>query len=171
MKAVRLIVVLAIALAGQTSLGRLATRDWIALDLVLVAVVYIGLLSGPGTAIAAGTIGGLVQDALSGARVIGIGSLAKSTVGYWAGVIGARFMVGHSLQRFVVFVVATVVHGVVYMGLYTVLDLSHFPRPWLSLGKQAVGNGLVGILVFQIAELSAGARRRRGQGGRRPMRL
>lgn len=165
MNALRVIVALAIALAVQTTVVRLVTRGWLAVDLVLVAVVYVGLASGAGAAMVAGTVGGLAQDALSGG-VIGIGGLAKTAVGYWSGVIGARFLVSHSIPRFLVFVVATLVHGVVYMGLHAALDLSHFERPWTALGSQALGNGLVGILVFQVVEATASARRRRGEAQR-----
>jgi hypothetical protein len=62
-----------------------------------------------------------VQDALS-SGVIGIGGLAKTLVGFLAGIIGTQFIVAQSLPRFVVFFGATVLHAVVFMGLYVLLD-------------------------------------------------
>ena len=77
-------------------------RGTVAVDLVLVVVVYVALTSGPVTGLLAGTLGGLLQDALS-SGVIGIGGLAKTVVGFLAGIIGTQFIVAQPLPRFVVF--------------------------------------------------------------------
>ena len=53
-----------------------------------------------------GTFAGLVQDALS-SGVIGIGGLAKTIVGFLAGIVGTQFIVAQSASRFVVFFLAT----------------------------------------------------------------
>jgi hypothetical protein len=74
----------------------------VAVDLVLVVVVYVALTSGPATGLLSGTFAGLAQDALS-SSVIGIGGLAKTLVGFLAGIIGTQFIVTASLPRFVVF--------------------------------------------------------------------
>ena len=87
----------ALALALQTSLA--GTN---AVDFVLVVVVYVALSYGPVTGLLTGTFAGLVQDALA-SGVIGIGGLAKTIVGFLAGVIGTQFIVAQSLPRFVVF--------------------------------------------------------------------
>ena len=55
----------AVALALQTTLARLVVRGTVAVDLVLVVVVYVALTSGPATGLLTGTFAGLVQDALS----------------------------------------------------------------------------------------------------------
>ena len=125
MKAVGVIVAVAVALALQTTLARFLVRGTVAVDLVLVVVVYVALTSGPATGLLSGTFAGLVQDALS-SSVIGIGGLAKTLVGFLAGIIGTQFIVAQSLPRFVVFFGATVLHAVVFMGLYVLLDLRHF---------------------------------------------
>jgi rod shape-determining protein MreD len=52
-------------------------------DVVLVAVVYVALTTGPVGGMLSGTIAGLIQDTLS-SGVIGIGSLAKTLVGSWS---------------------------------------------------------------------------------------
>jgi rod shape-determining protein MreD len=135
-------------------------------DLVLVVVVYLALTMGPTTGLLAGALAGLVQDALS-SNVIGIGGLAKTVVGFLAGVIGTQFIVVHTLPRFVVFFCATVLHAVVFMGLYVLLDLRHFGTPYAAVTGQAVGNAVVGVVVFQLVELLPGAmERRRAQRGR-----
>ena len=39
-----------------------------------------------------------------------------------------------------------------FMGLYAVLGLRTFSNPGLTVASQAVGNGLVGIVGFQLVE-------------------
>ena len=82
----------AVALALQTTLARFVVRGTVAVDLVLVVVVYAALKAGPVTGLLTGTFAGLVQDALS-SGVIGIGGLAKTIVGFLAGIVGTQFIV------------------------------------------------------------------------------
>jgi rod shape-determining protein MreD len=166
MKAAGVILTLAVALALQTTLARFLARGAVAVDLVLVAVVYVALTSGPVAGLLAGTFGGLVQDALSGG-VMGIGGLAKTIVGFLAGVIGTQFIVTNALPRFVVFLAATALHALVFMGLYVLLDIRHFGTPYAAVTGQAVANAFVGVIAFQVVELLPGAvERRRAQKGR-----
>jgi rod shape-determining protein MreD len=165
-RAVGIILGLVLALALQTTVARFLVRGTVAVDLVLVAVVYVALTSGPVTGLLSGTFAGLIQDAMS-SGVIGIGGLAKTVVGFLAGIIGTQFIVTHSLPRFVVFFGATVVHAALFMGLYTLLDLRHFDSPYAVVTGQAFGNAIVGIIAFQIVELLPGAvERRRDARGR-----
>jgi len=165
-KAAGVILAVAAALALQTTLARFIVRGTVAVDLVLVVVVYVALTMGPATGLLAGALAGLVQDALS-SNVIGIGGLAKTLVGFMAGIIGTQFIVVHTLPRFVVFFCATVLHAVVFMGLYVLLDLRHFGTPYAAVTGQAVGNAVVGVVLFQLVELLPGAMEsRRAQRGR-----
>lgn len=166
MRAAGILVAVAVALALQTTLSRVAMRSTVAVDLVLVVVVYVGLTSGPATGLLTGTFAGLVQDALS-SPVIGIGGLAKTIVGFLAGIIGSQFIVTQSLPRFVVFFGATVLHAIVFMGLYVVLGLRQFGTPYAAVATQAAANAVIGVVAFQIVELLPGAvERRRAQRGR-----
>ena len=166
MKAAGVILAVAAALALQTTLARFIVRGTVAVDLVLVVVVYVALTMGPAAGLLAGALAGLVQDALS-SNVIGIGGLAKTLVGFLAGIIGTQFIVVHTLPRFVVFFSATVLYAVVFMGLYELLDLRHFGTPYAAVAGQAVGNAVVGVVLFQLVELLPGAmERRRAQRGR-----
>ena len=160
MKAAGILAAIAAALALQTTLARFVVRGTVAVDLVLVVVVYVALTSGPVTGLLTGTVAGLIQDALA-SGVIGIGGLAKTVVGFLAGIIGTQFIVAQPLPRFVVFVGATALHAVIFMGLYALLDLRHFGTPYAAVGGQAVGNAVVGVLAFQLAELLPGAVERR----------
>lgn len=160
MKAAGVLVAIALALALQTTLARFVVGGTAAIDLVLVVVVYVALTTGPGTGMLAGSVAGLVQDALS-SGVIGIGGLAKSIVGFIAGVIGQQFIVTAALPRFVMFLAATVVHSAVFMGLYVLLGLRTFTAPYKAVLSQAVGNAVIGMIAFTIIEALPGMVERR----------
>ena len=154
-----------LALALQTTLTRFIVRGTVAVDLVLVVVVYAALTTGPVTGLMTGTFAGLVQDALS-SGVIGIGGLAKSVVGFLAGIIGTQFIVAQPLPRFVVFFAATLLHAVLFIGLYELLDLRTFGAPYGAVVGQGLGNAIVGVVAFQVAELLPGAMERRRSSSR-----
>ena len=59
MKAVGVILAIAVALVLQTTLARFVIRGTVAVDLVLVVVVYVALTSGPMTGMLCGTAAGL----------------------------------------------------------------------------------------------------------------
>jgi rod shape-determining protein MreD len=148
------------ALALQTALSRFVVRGTMAIDLVLVVVVYVALTSGPVAGLMVGTLAGLAQDALS-SGVIGIGGLAKTVVGFLAGVIGTQFIVAQPFPRFVVFFAATLLHAVMFIGLYVLLDVRQFGTPYAAVTGQALGNAVVGVVAFQLVELLPGAVERR----------
>jgi len=164
-KAAGIILAVAVALALQTTLDRYL-RGSVVLDLVLVAVVYVSLTSGSVTGLLTGTFAGLVQDTMT-TGVIGIGGMAKTLVGFLTGIIGTQFIVAQPLPRFVVFFGATLLHGLVFIGLYVLLDLRHFESPYAAVFAQAAGNAIVGVMAFQLVELLPGAvERRRAAKGR-----
>lgn len=160
MKTAGIILAVAAALALQTTVGRLLIRGNPAVDFTLVVVVYVALTSGPVTGLLTGAFAGLVQDALS-SGVVGIGALAKTIVGFLTGIVGTNFIVAQSLPRFVVFVAATVLHALIFIGLYVLLDLRHFGAPYGAVAGQSIGNAAVGVIAFQLVELLPGAVERR----------
>jgi rod shape-determining protein MreD len=164
-KAAGVLLAIALALALQTTLARFVVGGSAAIDLVLVAVVYVALTAGPVGGMLAGSAAGLIQDTLS-SGVIGIGGLAKAIVGFLAGTFAQQFIVTAALPRLVMFVAATAVHAAVFMGLYVALDLRAFPSPWTAITTQALGNALVGIVAFTIIEALPGMVERRRAGGR-----
>jgi rod shape-determining protein MreD len=159
-KTARAVLAAALALALQTTLARVRIRGTDAVDFVLVVVVYAGLTDGPVTGLLTGTFAGLVQDALS-SGVIGIGGLANTMIGFLAGIVGTQFIVAQPVPRFVVFFVATIVHAVVFYGLYMLLDLRPFGAAYAAVTGQALGNAVVGVVAFQLVELLPGAVQRR----------
>ena len=160
MKTAGIILAIALALVLQTTLTRFIVRGTVAVDLVLVVVVYVALSSGSVTGLLAGTVAGLIQDSLS-TGLIGIGGLAKTLVGFLAGIIGTQFIVARPLPRFVVFFAATVLHQTVTIGLGVLLGLRPFGAPYAAVAGQALGNAVVGVAAFQLVELLPGAVERR----------
>jgi len=160
MKIAAALAAIAAALALQTTLASLVIRGTAALDLVLIVVVYLALISGPVTGLLLGSVAGLIQDSLS-SGIIGVGGLAKTVVGFVAGVLGSQFIVAAPLSRFIVFVMATVLHAAIFMGLYVLLDLRQFESPYSAVLGQAVGNGFLGVVGAQLIELLPGIRARR----------
>ncbi len=152
------------AIALQTTLSSLMLQRGTAIDLVLIVVVYVAIKSGPVTGLLAGTVAGLLQDALS-SGVLGIGGLAKTIVGFLAGVLGTQFIVTAPLPRFLLLLVATALHAAIFMGLYTILNLRQFPAPYPQIVTQALGNAFVGVVGFQLVEWFPGFvdRRRAGR--------
>jgi hypothetical protein len=61
-----------VALTLQTTIAGLGIGGAVAVDFVLVVVVYVGLTMGPIAGLAAGTVAGLAQDALS-SGILGMG--------------------------------------------------------------------------------------------------
>jgi len=153
-------IAIALALALQSSLARFVVRGTVTLDLVLIVVVYVALTTGPVTGMLAGSVAGIAQDALS-SGTLGIGGLAKTIVGFAAGVIGQQFIVTAAFPRFVMFVAATIVHAALFMGLYVLLGLREFPSPWVAVFSQSVANAVVGMVAFTIIEALPGAMDRR----------
>jgi rod shape-determining protein MreD len=160
-KTAGVILAVAAALALQTTLVRYVARGTVAIDLVLVVVVYVALKLGPTPGLLAGSLGGLVQDALSTGGVTGIEGLVKTIVGFVTGVVGTQFIVAQSLPRFVVFFAATVVHQVLFIALSILLNLRQVGMPYAEIAEQATANAIIGIVAFQVAELLPGALDRR----------
>ena len=170
MKAARVAVAIAFALALQTILARYLVGSGSRVDLALVAVVYVAMTTGPVTAILSGAIGGIVQDALSGG-IIGVGGLAKTIVGVAVAMLSTQIIIVQPLPRFVVFVASTLVHAMVFLGLYSMLE-SRIPNSSTAgvLG-QALGNGIAGIVVFELNKTLPLLRRRGGGSGHVKRRL
>ena len=160
MKAAGALIAIALALALQTTLARFVVGGSTPIDLVLVAVVYIALTSGAASGMLAGSVAGLIQDALA-SPIIGIGGLSKSIVGFVVGAIGQQFIVTAALPRFVMFMAATALHSLVFMGLYVLLGLRQFGTPYAAVTGQAAANAVIGVVAFQLVELLPGAVERR----------
>ena len=117
------------------------------------------------TGLLAGTVAGLIQDALS-SGILGIGGLAKTIVGFLSGVLGTQFIVTAPLPRFLLVLVATALHAAIFMGLYSAAGPAAVSGPATrrSWGRR-LGMGSSGSSAFQMIEWFPGFvdRRRAGR--------
>jgi rod shape-determining protein MreD len=150
-KTVVVVIAIGLALTAQATLSGLMIGGTVAVNLVLVAVVYIALAFGAVTGLLAGTIGGLAQDALGGG-IVGIGGIAKTLIGFVVGVLSAQFNLSTTVPRLVMFVAATFVHEVLFAGLQAITGGRHFSLKLSAVLLQALVNGLIGVAAFVIVE-------------------
>ena len=160
MKTAVVLLALALALVLQTTLSGMMVGGTIAVNLVLVAVVYLALAYGAVTGMLAGTIGGLTQDALAGG-IVGIGGMTKTIIGFAVGVLGSQFNLSSTVPRLVMFVAATFVHELMFEGLHAMIGGRPFALQWSATLVQALVNGLVGVAVFLLVERGPDAVQRR----------
>ncbi len=137
---------LAAALAVQTTLVEMVAGTGAPLDLVLMVVMVVAIVNGPRAGLWTGTIGGLLQDALSGG-VIGMGGLAKTVVGYLGGQFAAQFMVTRLWHKALVFVGGSLLHAALFVGGYSLLFDDRVVVTQRDLLMQAAANTVVGLVV------------------------
>jgi rod shape-determining protein MreD len=159
-KTAAVIVAIAVSLVLQTTLSGLMIGRTLAVNLVLVATVYVALAFGAVTGMLAGTIGGLAQDALGGG-IVGIGGMTKTITGFVVGVLGAQFNLSTTVPRLVMFVAATFVHNVMFEGLHAMIGGRPFTPHWSAMLVEALVNGLVGVTMFLLVERGPEAMQRR----------
>ena len=107
------------------------------------------------------------RASVSTRSIIGIGSLAKTVVGFFAGIVGSQFIVARPLPRAFVFFTATVAHAIIFVGLYRVIDRGYTPghgRRDLQPGRRQRAGRRAG---FSDCRLPAGLRRSPAVDGRR----
>ncbi|HKV99574.1 MAG TPA: rod shape-determining protein MreD [Vicinamibacterales bacterium] len=163
------LVTVLVAVVLQVTLARFTVGGRWVFDLVLVGVVYAALLWGPVAGMLAGTIGGLLQDWL--ATSLG-GGLAKTLVGFAAGVVGTQFVIVRPRARMVVVAGATVVHRLLIVALLAIIDSSQQPTwhwtgvPWTAIVAETLMNSIAGLIAFQAGEVLPGVLAR-GRSSRR----
>lgn len=151
---------LGLALALQTTLAASVPGTGAPVDLVFVVVVAVAISSGPVAGLWSGTVGGLLQDALSGG-VIGVGGLAKTLVGYLVGQFGSHFMVARPWHQLLVFFFGSLVHAGCFVGVYSLLSDGGTMSSYGSVLTQAMANAVIGVVVAVGLQLAPGAIERR----------
>ena len=144
---------LGLALALQTTL---AAGIGAPVDLVLVVVVAVAVAGGPLGGMWVGTVGGLLQDALSGG-VIGVGGLAKTLVGYLVWQFGSRFMIARPWHHMLVFFLASLVHSGCFVGVYGLLSDERTMTSYGTVLTQATANAAIGVAVTVAIQMGPGA--------------
>jgi rod shape-determining protein MreD len=151
MKTAIVIAALAVALLLQSTIAGMSFAAGSRVNLVLVAVIYVGLAYGAVTGMLAGCAAGLVQDAVAGG-IVGIGGLSKTIVGFFVGVLGAQFIVTTPVPRFLMFFGASLVHELCFQALYALVESRGIRLQLSGAIIQALVNGAVGISAFLLVE-------------------
>ena len=170
MRVTRIGLAIVLALTVQTTLTRYDLLLGGQIDLVLVVVVSSALSGGPVVGLWTGTVGGLIQDVLSGG-LVGMSGLAKSIIGFLVGVVGAQFLVSGVWHRVVIYILATIAHGLCFLGAYGLLESVEPVFSASGIATQAVANAAVGVGATALIQFAPGAiergRLRRGAFSRR----
>jgi len=153
--------IVALAVLAQAVLVRFAVGGRLVFDFVLVGVVYVALRGDARAGLIGGTVGGLMQDVLSGG-VIGVGGLAKTLVGGGAGGIGSRFVVTKPHSRALIVAGASVAHRLL-MILMTSIIAEQWPTfsPADMLEETVVNSVSAWVLFYATDALPAAVERRR----------
>ena len=159
MKTFVLILALGVALVLQSTLSGMVGGT-LAVNLVLVAIVYLALAYGAVTGMMAGTLGGLAQDAVAGG-IVGIGGMSTTIIGFAVGVLSSQFNLSTTVPRLVMFVAATFLHVVMFKGLHAMIGGRPFALHWSATLIEALINGLIGVTAFMLVERGPEAMQRR----------
>jgi len=154
------VIALGVGMVLQTTLSGFFVGTAAAVNLVLVAVVYLALAYGPVTGMLSGMVGGLVQDALAGG-IVGLGGMTKTLIGFVVGVLGAQFNLSSTPPRLVMFVAATFVHQLMLAGLQRITGGPVMSLQFSGMLVQALINGVIGSIAFVIVEQGPEAVQRR----------
>ncbi len=137
-------------------------------DMTVLIVVMLGLRRGPVAGTLIGFFLGLFQDLLAPAT-LGMNMLAKSVLGYLSGRLGQNLALSGLALYAPLFAIAVLVHDLLYLMVYTRLDLYRVLRIFLveSL-PTAVYTAVVGVVILAVAIVLGGgvfASRREAGGG------
>ncbi len=140
------------------------------LDVVLIVIVYSSFGRDPMRAMFLGAGAGLVQDSLSGG-ILGTQSFSKTVIAFLAGTLSVRFALDHILPRLVVMAGASILNGLIYVGLHALFGIRLIPEPVQEnlirhLQWQLVANIIGAVVIFRFLDWFASDRETRRE--RRP---
>jgi len=118
-------------------------------DLFTVVVAMFGLLRGRATGLMTGTFAGLIQDTFSGG-LLGFNGIAKTTVGYVAGIAGRHLIVRSWTSRFLFFASMSLIDMVILAGVGYWAELPRVVGEGLTPLYMCIGNAIAGILLLGI---------------------
>ncbi len=146
------------ALALQAAFAPYIAIGGIEPDLPLVATVILASLRGPASGTACGFLIGLGQD-LSNPAFLGLNALAKSILGYGVGTLRERFEAGNAITHAIILFVATPIHDLIYLTVYTRLSLSEMIRQLATTSlPTALYTAALGMWLFTLLASMSGKR-------------
>jgi rod shape-determining protein MreD len=146
----------------QVTLARFTVGGTWVFDLVLVGVVFAGLQWGPTAGLIGGTLGGLLQDLLSG-EIVGVSGLAKTLVGFVAGLVGTQFVLTRPQGRSIIVAGCSLAHRGLMLALAALIEQRWPGVSWGAMLAETGLNTAAALLLFQVTGALPGAiARRRG---------
>jgi rod shape-determining protein MreD len=126
------------------------------LDLVLIVTVYSSFGRDPLRAMLVGASAGLVQDSFSGG-ILGAQSFIKTIIGFVASSLSVRFALDNPLPRLIVMVGASIVNGLLFVGLHWLFGIGLIAQPVQDnlirrLGWQLLANVLGAVIIFRLLD-------------------
>ncbi len=127
-------------------------------DFFLIVVVYYAVTRNRTQGILMGAFVGLVQDAFA-SHLLGFHAFVKTGVAYAVGGLGSRFMLNQPFPQFLALLLATALDGALAALLSFMTGLSLTVEPG-RLGRQAVANSVLGLIIYGLVQRRAARRAR-----------
>jgi rod shape-determining protein MreD len=140
----------------QVLFARYLIGGRIAFDLVLVGVVFVSLQAGAVGGMLAGTLGGLLHDVAAGG-IVGIGGLLKTLIGFATGAFGTQFVVAKPYARAMIVGPATLIHGLMAIGLQAVISQHWSGIVWTLVLQEVAINMVAAYVAFYLTDAVPGA--------------
>lgn len=126
-------------------------------DLFSVIAAGFGLLRGRMVGLVTGTCAGLVQDAFSGG-LLGLNGIAKTTVGYLAGIAGRHLIIRGWSTRLLFFALATLVDLLILFLVGQAVELPMVTFAGLKPLYLCVANAIAGVILLRLLDRPSGTR-------------
>jgi len=142
-----------VALVLQAWLPRLLGR-FAFMDLPVLVTIYFALnRRSPIHGSILGAILGMAQDGLT-QGAIGIHGIANTVCGFLAASIGIRIVVENNIIRMFLNFLFTLLTGAVVLFVTRILLGLHMQVNWLDEVLRAVGNAVIGLVLFPVLDLT-----------------
>jgi len=152
LKGLRDAIVLLVVLILQATLAHRIAIAGVRPDLLVAFVVYFAWMRGPVSGVVGGFTVGLLQD-LDAPGPLGLNALAKTVVGFIVAKAGFRVHRSNVGVRFFFFLVAMLVHDVIYFGAYTGGEFGAFVRQFVFVAiPSALYTTVVVLLLLSTVE-------------------
>ncbi len=141
------------ALVLQAYLPRLLGR-FAFMDLPVLVTIYFALnRRSPIHGSILGAVLGMAQDGLT-QGAIGIHGIANTVCGFLAASIGIRIVVENNIIRMFLNFLFTLLAGAIVLFVTRILLGLHMQVNWLDEVLRAVGNAVIGLVLFPVLDLT-----------------
>jgi rod shape-determining protein MreD len=151
-RGVRDAIVLIVVLILQGTVAHRIAIAGVHPDLLVAFVVYFAWVRGPVSGVVGGFSVGLLQD-LDAPGPLGLNALAKTVVAFLIAKAGFRVHRSNVGVRFFFFMIAMLVHDVIYFGVYTAGEFGAFVRQFVFVAiPSALYTTILVILLLSTVE-------------------